>query len=88
MTSEQKKRAKAAGKILGRAGLATAVQDSIKEYEKDPSYKRAIFLAGVCRAIATACEYDTYWDEKQFDGVICGLDLLEFRAANMNGQSK
>lgn len=56
------------GERLGRAGLAERVLQLIKEFEADGSYKGAIILAGRMHAIAIACKYDDYWQEKALIG--------------------
>lgn len=52
------------GKRLGRAGLAERVFTLVDEFNNNRSYKNAIVLAGKLKAIAQACKYDGYWDEK------------------------
>lgn len=59
---------KGEGERLGRAGLAERVIQLVKEFEADGSYKGAIALAGRMHAIAIACKYDVYWQEKASDG--------------------
>lgn len=61
---EQAKRLRAEGKRLGRQGLAERVFTLVDEFNKNRSYKNAIVLAGKLRAIAQACKYDSYWNEK------------------------
>lgn len=52
------------GKRLGRQGLAERVLTLVDEFNKNRSYKNAIVLAGRLKAIAQACKFDSYWDEK------------------------
>jgi hypothetical protein len=59
---------KAEGERLGRAGLAERVLQLVKEFAADGSYKAAIELAGRMHAIAIACKYDDYWQEKAETG--------------------
>ena len=60
------KECQAEGKRLGRAGLAERIFALVDEFNKPEirSYKNAIVLAGRMKAIAMACSFDGYWDEK------------------------
>lgn len=62
------KELKAEGKRLGRAGLAERVLTLVDEFNKNRTYKNAIVLAGKLKAIAQACKFDCYWDEKCSSG--------------------
>lgn len=53
---------KRAGEQLGRTKLAARVVELIDEF--DGSYISAIVLAGRMKAIAQACKFDMYWEEK------------------------
>ena len=52
------------GERLRRQGLAERVFTLVDEFNKNRSYKNAIVLAGRLKAIAQACKFDSYWDEK------------------------
>jgi hypothetical protein len=56
------------GKRLGRAGLAERVIELVEEFQKAPTYIKAITLAGRLSAIVVACKFDDYWTEKAQDG--------------------
>ena len=56
------------GQRLGRAGLAERVIELVKEFQKDPTYIKAITLAGRMSAIVVACKFDDYWTEKAHTG--------------------
>mgnify|MGYP001613073594 CR=1 FL=1 len=62
------KELKAQGLRLGRAGLAERVLVLVDEFNENRTYKNAIALAGKLRAVAAACKYDSYWDEKMSSG--------------------
>ena len=51
----------------------------VKEFEADGSYKGAIELAGRMHAIAIACKYDDYWQEKAETGY--RRELFDLRKA-------
>lgn len=61
---EQSKKLREEGKRLKRAGLAERVLILVDEFNQNRSYKNAIVLAGKLKAIAQACKFDSYWDEK------------------------
>ncbi len=65
---EISKKLKKAGEKLGRAKLAERALEIAYEIIGDGSYKRAIRGAGQLKALAQACKYDDYWDEKMLDG--------------------
>jgi len=67
------------GERLGRAGLAERAIALVKAF--DGSYKGAIILAGRMRAIATACKYDDYWQEKADEGY--RRELCDLRMAGL-----
>lgn len=73
---EQAKRLRLEGSRLGRAGLAERVFTLVDEFNKNRSYKNAIVLSGKLKAIAQACKYDGYWDEKMSSG-------FEFEASDL-----
>lgn len=52
------------GERLRRQGLAERVLTLVDEFNDNRSYKNAIVLAGRLKAIAQACKFDGYWDEK------------------------
>jgi hypothetical protein len=67
------------GKRLGRSGLAERVFALVDEFNKNRSYKNAIVLAGKLKAIAQACKFDCYWDEKcsmGFDSEIHDIQVV------------
>lgn len=65
------------GKRLGRAGLSERVFTLVDEFNNNRSYKNAIVLAGKLKAIAMACKFDSYWDEKCSIGFEFEQDSLE-----------
>lgn len=64
-------------KRFGRAGLSERVMNLVTEFNKAPTYKKAIELAGRCRAIALAANADSYWSEKCTSGFYNETDWLE-----------
>lgn len=52
------------GARLGRRGISERIFTLVDEFNKNRSYKNAVVLAGKMKAIAVACKYDCYWDEK------------------------
>lgn len=71
------------GKRLGRAGLAERVFTLVDEFNENRTYKNAIVLAGKLKAIAMACKFDSYWDEK----CSCGFEFEanELTNVSLNG---
>lgn len=61
---EQSKKLREEGKRLKRQGLAERILVLVDEFNENRSYKNAVVLAGKLRAIAIACKFDSYWDEK------------------------
>ncbi len=59
---------KIAGKKLGRAGISERALQIAKEIVEDGSYKRAVKGVGQMKALAMACAFDDYWQEKRDDG--------------------
>ena len=51
------------GERLGREGLSQRSITVVREFNKDPSYKAAMILAGRMKAIAQAAKCDGYWSE-------------------------
>jgi hypothetical protein len=74
---EQAKRLKLEGERLGRQGLSERVFTLVDEFNKNRSYKNAIVLAGKLKAIAQACKFDGYWDEKCSSGYEFEVSDLE-----------
>lgn len=56
------------GERLKRQGLAERVFTLVDEFNANRSYKNAIVLSGKLKAIAQACKFDSYWDEKMSAG--------------------
>lgn len=56
------------GARLGRAGLAERVIELVEDFQKAPTYIKAITLAGRLSAIVVACKFDDYWNEKAQEG--------------------
>lgn len=52
-------------KRFGRPGISERIQRLAVEFAKEPTYFKAIHLAGRLRALALAARADSYWDEKQ-----------------------
>lgn len=67
------------GERLGREGLAKRVIELVEAF--DGSYKGAIILAGRLRAIAVACRFDDYWEEKAVEGY--RRELCDLRIAGL-----
>ncbi len=80
MTTDDKTNLRYLGASLGRELLAQAMMCAIAEWQKDPSYKHAMFLAGFGRAIADAAKFDEYWEEKTQAGYRNAIEILEYTA--------
>lgn len=78
------KRLREQGERLGRQGLAERVFTLVDEFNEERTYKNAIALAGRLKAIAQACKFDSYWDEK------CGVgfdhETYDLEIAGITGQ--
>jgi hypothetical protein len=61
---EQAKDLRLAGGALGRVELAERVIQLVDASFGGLSYKESIELAGRMKAIAQACKFDSYWEEK------------------------
>lgn len=71
------------GRQIGRARLAGRVLELVAEFNRsEQTYSDAIALAGRMRAIAMACQYDDYWDEKAAGGFHNELNALEASASH------
>lgn len=77
---EVAKKLREEGKRLGRAALAERVFTLVDEFNENRTYKNAIVLAGKLKAIAQACKFDGYWDEKCSSG-------FEFEAQDLENVS-
>ena len=73
---EESKTLKKYGSLLGREGLALRIQE-ICEAVPNGSYKEAIEAAGKIMALAKACKYDCYWEEKMSKGYYDELRYAE-----------
>jgi hypothetical protein len=65
------------GERLKRQGLSERVFTLVDEFNENRSYKNAIVLAGRLKAIAQACKFDGYWDDKccaGFNFEVCDLE--------------
>lgn len=56
------------GKKLGREKLALRVIEVCKSVALEENYKDAIRALGKFRALATSCNFDSYWSEKRDGG--------------------
>ena len=56
------------GAKLGRKELAERVLECVECMQKDSHYQGVIEFVGRMKAIAQACSYDSYWDEKVHKG--------------------
>lgn len=56
-------------KKLGREGVARRIIEIATEIVKEEgAYQSTLKQAGMIRALAMGCKFDSYWDEKQFLG--------------------
>lgn len=56
-------------KKLGREGVALRIKELAAEIMKgEGEYQSTLKYAGMIRALAMGCKWDTYWDEKQHIG--------------------
>lgn len=65
------KQLRADGTRLGRKGLAERIIALVNQYKHDypeGHYKEGVILAGRLHAIALACRFDPYWEEKALLG--------------------
>lgn len=56
------------GEKLGRDGIAERIIKLCGDVVKAKSYKKSVIISGQIRALAMACQYDDYWDEKMSKG--------------------
>lgn len=68
---------------FGRAGISERIEQLVLEFSKEPSYYKAIHLAGRLRALAMAACADGYWNEKQSIGFQAELWWLQNYKANI-----
>lgn len=68
---------KKVGKKLGREELAKRVLECVDCMLKDDHYQGVIEFVGRMKAVALACSYDCYWDEKVGKGFYSEMECLE-----------
>jgi hypothetical protein len=61
-------RKRAAGEILGRAGISAEIIKICIEVANEQSYKKAMIAAGRIKALCDAATYDGYWAGKAAQG--------------------
>ena len=74
---EDSKTLKKYGELMGREKIALRIIELCKIVAKEEHYKDAIKTAGRLRAIAMACKYDSYWEEKMSDGYYAEINRAE-----------
>lgn len=67
-TIEDSKKLKKYGAIMGRERIAIRIIELCKQVANEENYIDAVKIAGRIKAIAMACKFDCYWDEKMSDG--------------------
>lgn len=75
---ENYKELKKIGRELGREEIAKRVLECVDCMLKDKHYQGVIEFVGRMKAIAQACTYDSYWDEKVGSGFYKEMEDLEF----------
>lgn len=79
---ETSKKLKAYGKIMGREEIAKRVLFCAEMMVKDAQYMGAIEFIGRMKALAQACNFDSYWSEKVMVGFNKEFDDLKFEHKN------
>lgn len=74
---EEAKLLKQYGKLLGRENISLRIIEICKKVAAEENYKDAVKACGQLKAIAQACKYDTYWEEKMADGYYKELQNAE-----------
>lgn len=76
-TIQDSKTLKKYGKLLGREKIALRIIELCKEVAEAENYKEAVKTAGKLRALAMACKFDDYWEEKMNDGYFNEINRAE-----------
>ena len=66
------------GEKLGREGIAKLAIEICTKVATEQNYIEAIKAVGMIQALAQACKFDDYWDEKRWIGFGQMLDKAEF----------
>lgn len=65
---ENAKLLKKYGEILDREGIAKRIIEICKKVAEEENYKEAVKASGRIKALAMACKFDHYWEEKMNTG--------------------
>lgn len=64
---------------LGRKGVAERIIEIAQEViKKEDAYQSTLRAAGMIRALAIGCKFDSYWDEKQYIGYRNMIEEAEY----------
>ena len=63
---------------MGRDGVSERIIKHIDAFNKNPSYKNAVILAGKLKALTYVCRGDCYWNEKAEQGFYEEFNNLTF----------
>ena len=77
------------GSILKREEISKRIIEICKDVVQKDSYKNAVIAAGKIRALAMACEYDTYWNEKMchgFEEELCRAEQVIYKNNKEKGE--
>jgi hypothetical protein len=69
------------GEKIGREQLSVRIIELCKMVAQEENYKNAVTVAGHIQALAIACGYECYWNEKKDNGYYKELE----RAKRMVG---
>lgn len=64
MSIKQYNRLKQEFKEMGRDGVSERIIKHIEDFNKNPTYKNSVILAGKLKTLTYVCNGDSYWKEK------------------------
>jgi hypothetical protein len=85
---EDSKTLKKYGELLGREKIALRIIELCKEVASQENYKEAIKAAGKLRALAMACKFDCYWEEKMSYGYFEEIQRAELELNQFENNGK
>lgn len=83
-TIKDSKTLKKYGEKMGREKIAWRIIELCKEVAKEENYIDAVKTAGRLRAIAMACKFDCFWEEKMNDGYFAEIYRAETEISHAN----
>jgi hypothetical protein len=85
---EDSKTLKKYGELLGREKIALRIIELCKDVSRQENYKDAVKASGKLRALAMACKFDCYWDEKMNDGYFEEIQRAELELNQFENNGK